>query len=298
MELTPFFNYLQYEKRFSAHTLKAYQTDLGQFSTYLQAEFDIDDPAEANHQVIRSWVVQLMEEGQAATSVNRKISALKTFYRFLTREGRVEDNPMSKIVAPKSGSKLPVFVEQKHTDNLFDQIDFENDFDGTRDRLILELFYHTGMRRAELMNLKEQDVDWHTNTLKVLGKRNKERLIPFGPELAGALQNYLKQKRDKGLTNEHLLVTAKGAKLYPKLVYRVVNRYLSLVTSVGKKSPHVLRHTFATHMLNNGADLNAIKELLGHANLSATQIYTHNSFDKLKTIYKTAHPRAENPGTL
>lgn len=292
MYVESFLQYLQYEKRFSAHTLTAYKTDLGQFVAYLAAEFEISDPAEANHQVIRTWVVQLMDQDHSPNSVNRKISSLKTYFRFLTKEGHVADNPMGKIVAPKSGSQLPVFVEQKHIDNLFDVIEFEADFEGARNRLILELFYHTGMRQAELINLKTRDVDFNTSTLKVLGKRNKERLIPFGPELQKAIHSYLNYRQGEGLSGEFLLLTAKGRKLYPKLVYRVVNRYLSLVTSVGKKSPHVLRHTFATHMLNNGADLNAIKELLGHANLSATQVYTHNSFEKLKSIYNQAHPRA------
>lgn len=292
MEFSGFLNYLQYEKRFSAHTLTAYKTDLGQFAAYLASEFEVTDPKEINHQLVRSWIVLLMEQGQSATSVNRKISALKTWFRYLIKEQVVAESPMGKIVAPKAGSKLPVFVEQKHMNNLLDAIDFDEGFEGVRDRLILELFYHTGMRQAELIGLRHTDVDFHTNSLKVLGKRNKERIIPIGPELQTAIQSYVVAKRAEGFTSEYLLVTVKGRKLYPKLVYRVVNRYLSLVTSVGKRSPHVLRHTFATHMLNNGADLNAIKELLGHANLSATQVYTHNSFEKLKSIYNQAHPRA------
>lgn len=285
-----FLQYLQFEKRFSNHTILAYSTDLAQFYEYLGAVYQVKDLSEINHLIIRSWIVKLMEQKISSRSINRKITTLKTFYKFLLRQGLVTDNPMLKVQAPKTSKRLPVFVEREKMDLLLDHTVFGEDEEGSRNKLIIELFYATGMRLSELINLKTGDIDLHAGQLKVLGKRNKERIIPFSNELKNAIRSYLNIR--SVADSDYLLLTASGKKMYEKLVYNIVKQYLSLVTTIDKKSPHVLRHTFATHMLNNGADLNAIKELLGHANLSATQVYTHNTVEKLKNIHKQAHPKA------
>jgi integrase/recombinase XerC len=285
-----FLQYLQYEKRFSSHTLTAYSTDLSQFYTYLKTIYQIENLTEINHSLIRSWIVSLMENRVSPRSVNRKITTLKTFYKFLLRQSIVTENPMLKIQSPKISKRLPVFVEKEKMDILLDNVEFGNDEEGVRNKLIIDMFYSTGMRLSELINLKQKDVDLSSCQLKVLGKRKKERIIPFNNELKNKIEEYLNNK--KGKTAETLFTTDNGKKMYEKLVYKIVKQYLSLVTTTDKKSPHVLRHTFATHMLNNGADLNSIKELLGHANLAATQIYTHNTVEKLKNIHKQAHPKA------
>jgi len=247
---------------------------------------------ELNHLVIRSWLVSLMESGMEARSVNRKISTLKSYYKFLIREEKVELNPMAKIISPKTAKKLPVFVDITHMENLFDFDVFEPGFEGHRNRMILLLFYQTGMRLSELTGLKKGDIDFSNGQLKVLGKRNKERIIPFTLHFKKELEDYIQVIPSEYATGAYLFAQKNGKKLYPKQVYNLVNAALSHVTTIHKKSPHVLRHTFATHMLNNGADLNAIKEILGHANLSATQVYTHNSIEKLKNVHKQAHPKA------
>jgi integrase/recombinase XerC len=287
-----FGGYIQNEKRYSAHTVNAYLRDLKQFSTFLTHSFNGIDPLNANFRHVRSWVVDLMEQKNEARSVNRKLSTLNTFYRYLLREKLVAFNPTEKVTSPKNKKRLPVFVEEKPMSDIFTKIDFGGGFEGKRNRLILNVFYMTGIRLSELISLKISDVDFHENTLKVLGKRNKERIIPFGSGLRNDLQDFLNDRSEIKTNPDSLFVTGKGEKLYPKLVYRIVNQYINIVATIEKKSPHVLRHTFATHLLNNGADLNAIKELLGHANLAATQVYTHNSFEKLRSIYKKAHPRA------
>jgi integrase/recombinase XerC len=285
-----FLEYLQYEKRFSNHTVLAYSNDLEQFSAYIQKNHDVKELSDIDHTLIRSWIVSMMNEKLNPRSVNRKITTLKTFYKYLLRQQVVKENPMLKIQSPKTSKRLPVFVEKDNMDELLEKIEFGSDFDGQRNKLIVELLYATGMRLSEMINLKRVNVDLGGSQLKVLGKRNKERIIPFNDRLRKQIEVYLKQ--DEVKTAEYLFVTKNGKKLYEKFVYRVVHRYLSEVTSIHKKSPHVLRHTFATHMLNNGADLNAIKELLGHANLSATQVYTHNTVEKLKNVHKQAHPKA------
>ncbi len=287
-----FIAYIQSEKRYSPHTVIAYRNDIDQFFDYLYIQYQIDDIREVNHSMIRSWLVQMMENKISARSVNRKLTTLKTFYRFLIREGILEENPMRKIISPKTARRLPVFVEKDKMDILLDQVEFTEGFPGVRDRLILEMFYSTGMRLSELVNLKVSDIDFHKDTIKVLGKRNKERLIPFSKKLKGLIGNYIKCKEEQFGQTADLFLTNSGKKIYPKMVYLIVRRYLGEVTTLVKKSPHILRHTFATHLLNNGAELNAVKELLGHSNLSATQIYTHNTIEKLKTIYKQAHPKA------
>ena len=285
-----FLEYLQYEKRFSNHTILAYSNDLIQFGEYLENTYAIKEIQEVNHILIRSWIVSMMDRKISSRSVNRKITTLKTFYKFLLRQQVVKENPMLKIQSPKTSRRLPVFVEKSNMNTLLDTTEFGNDFDGQRNKLMIELLYATGIRLSEVINLKQMNVNLGSAQLKVLGKRNKERIVPFNDTLKQLIEAYLQHPEVKA--NDYLFVTKDGKKLYGKFVYRVVNKYLSEVTSIQKKSPHVLRHTFATHMLNNGADLNAIKELLGHANLSATQVYTHNTVEKLKNVHKQAHPKA------
>ncbi len=293
MNTEKFINYLQHEKRFSPHTVRAYKDDLAQFSDYIQKTYEIDEPAEITAPLIRSWIVSMMDNKISPRSVNRKITTLKTFYKFLQRDGSLTESPMLKIQSPKVPKKLPVFLEEDKMELLLDKVKFEEGLNGERDKLIIDLLYNTGIRLSELVNLTEANINTYNNTIKVLGKRNKERIIPFSDSMALSISEYRTKKNNEKLSNKEgtLFVTEDGKKLYPKFVYRVVNRYLSAVTTHSKKSPHVLRHTFATHLLNKGADINAIKELLGHANLSATQIYTHNTIEKLKQTHKKAHPR-------
>jgi integrase/recombinase XerC len=289
MSKNKFIIYLSSEKRFSEHTVKSYTTDLNQFTTFLADEFQItDDIDEVRFQIIRTWIASLLEKGVNPRSVNRKISTLKSYFKFLIREGVIVENPMMKVVAPKSKKRLPVFIEEDQIQSLLNEVQFEGGFIGERNKLIIELFYVTGIRLSELINIKISDIDFQNQLIKVLGKRNKERLIPLSSSVLVGLSNFI----EKNQQNQFLFTNLDGKKLYTKLVYRLVNKCIGEISSVNKKSPHILRHTFATHMLNNGADINAIKELLGHANLSATQVYTHNTIDKLKTVYKQAHPRA------
>jgi len=284
-----FITYLSSEKRFSEHTIKSYTTDLKQFTSFLSSEFQIiDEVYEISFQIIRTWIASLLEKGINPRSVNRKISTLKTYFKFLIREGELIENPMMKVVAPKSKKRLPVFIEEDQIASLLNEVQFEKGFIGQRNKLIIELFYVTGIRLSELINIKISDVDFNNQSIKVLGKRNKERIIPLSSTVINDLNLFIKSNKQ----NKYLFTNLEGDKLYNKLVYRLVNKYIGEISSVNKKSPHILRHTFATHMLNNGADINAIKELLGHANLSATQVYTHNTIEKLKTVYKQAHPRA------
>ena len=284
-----FITYLSSEKRFSEHTIKSYTTDLKQFTSFLSSEFQIvDEINDISFQIIRAWIASLLEKGINPRSVNRKISTLKTYFKFLIREGELIENPMMKVVAPKSKKRLPVFIEEDQIASLLNEVQFEEGFVGQRNKLIIELFYVTGIRLSELINIKISDVDFNNQSIKVLGKRNKERIIPLSSNVINDLNLFIKSNKQ----NKYLFTNLEGDKLYNKLVYRLVNKYIGEISSVNKKSPHILRHTFATHMLNNGADINAIKELLGHANLSATQVYTHNTIEKLKTVYKQAHPRA------
>ena len=284
-----FITYLSSEKRFSEHTIKSYTTDLKQFTSFLSSEFQIiDEIHEISFQITRTWIASLLEKGLSPRSVNRKISTLKTYFKFLIREGELVENPMMKVVAPKSKKRLPVFIEEDQIASLLNEVQFEEGFVGQRNKLIIELFYVTGIRLSELINIKISDVDFNNQSIKVLGKRNKERIIPLSSNVVNDLNIFIENNQQ----NKYLFTNLEGEKLYNKLVYRLVNKYIGEISSVNKKSPHILRHTFATHMLNNGADINAIKELLGHANLSATQVYTHNTIEKLKTVYKQAHPRA------
>lgn len=286
-----FFRYLQFEKRFSPHTLTAYKGDLTSFSEYIKVQFELDDINNVSHSFIRSWIVFLMDTGMKSKSINRKISTLKSYYRFLQREGLISQSPMNKVISPKVPKRLPQFVEQSNMDMLLNDVDIEPGFIGIRNRLIIELFYATGMRLAELISLKDIDVNSSNLQLKVLGKRNKERIIPISEHLLEIMNAYSEEKNKNGISSDFYFCKEDGSALYTKYVYRLVKEELTKVTTLQKKSPHILRHTFATHMLNNGAELNAIKEILGHSSLAATQVYTHNSIEKLKNIYKQAHPK-------
>jgi integrase/recombinase XerC len=298
-----FIRYIKFEKRYSPHTVLAYQSDLDQFFNFLNnpdkqvpaPEAIITHPSQITHHHIRNWMVEMMGDQILARSINRKIATLRKYFKFMLQEGVIEINPASKITTPKIPKNLPVIVEDTRlTAMLDDNIVFGKDFAGLRDKLVMEMLFGTGMRLSELMGVKETDINTYEGTVKVLGKRNKERIIPVNNELKLLLSEYLELKKNQNFDNNSLtlIVTDKGADAYSKLIYLIVQKYLSYISTQNKKSPHVLRHTFATSLLNRGADLNAIKELLGHANLSATQIYTHNSVERLKSIYKQAHPKA------
>ena len=289
-----FIDHLKFEKRYSAHTIRSYKDDLEGFSIYICKEFDGVAVREISPPMVRSWLASLKDSGLSSRSINRKISALKSWYKFLIRVGAVVQSPMAAILSPKAGKRLPVYVEQKDMADLFDKVEFPDNWEGRTDRLLLMILYYTGIRRAELVGLKEGQVDPANKVIKVLGKGNKERVIPVNNVLIDEIGGYREKKRSEfeRPEKELLLVTPKGKKLYPKYVHRVVYKYLAQVTTIDQKSPHVLRHTFATHLMNEGAELNSVKELLGHASLAATQVYTHNSIEKLKEIYKKAHPKA------
>ena len=289
-----FLQYLQIEKRYSLHTVRSYLNDLDQFHHFLFSLGLPEDPVAVTSYDIRAWIVSMLNNNYSPVSVHRKISCLRVFYRYLRKEGIVKNDPLEKVVLPKRKKTLPVFIEEEAINKLLDNFSFGDDFAGIRNRTIIELLYITGIRRAELIGLRDNDVDLTEGSLKVTGKRNKQRIIPLVKPFLKRLEDYLRIRNEntETINNGWFFITDKGNKLYDKYVYNTENSYLAMVTTIEKKSPHVLRHTFATHMLNRGADLNSIKELLGHANLSATQIYTHNTFEKLKKVYKQAHPRA------
>lgn len=289
MLVEDFLTYLTKERRYSLHTLVGYRGDLEEFSQYINRYFE-ESIQDSNHKIIRSWFAQLIEDGCKPRTIHRKASSLKSFYKYLMQRDLLEINPMDLVPLPKLDRQLPKFVEEKSLRLLLDDISFDDSFEGVRDHLIIELFYQTGIRSSELINLEISSVDFSLEQLKVLGKRNKERVVPLTRQIIETIKKYLTYRISAEVNN--LFVTAKAKKLYPKLVYNIVNDNLTKVTTLSQRSPHVLRHSFATHMLNNGAELNSIKELLGHVNLSATQIYTHNSIEKIKSIYKQAHPRA------
>lgn len=289
-----FLRYIQFERRYSIHTLKSYSTDLGQFQEYLSTTYELHDPSQATFLMIRSWIVSLVEVKLTPKSINRKIACLKSYFKFLLRNKIISKDPTLKLKNPKMKKALPVFIEEKNLDYLLDSIEFENTFYGLRDKLVLELFYCTGMRLSELIGLSQKSIDFSAGSIRVIGKGNKERIIPINQRLVTLIKCYINEKKEcfENNNSEVLIVTDKNKNCYPMFIQRLVLKYLNLVTTVEKKSPHVLRHTFATHMLNKGADLNAIKELLGHTSLAATQVYTHNSLDKLKNVFKQAHPKA------
>jgi len=283
-----FLQYLTFEKRYSLHTIEAYSNDLQQFTSFLEIENEKELLA-VNHSTVRSWIVALIDAGKTNKSVNRKLASLRTYYKWLRKEGVLDHSPLAKIQGPKNEKRLPVFAREN--DLAIDKIGdfFTSGFEGVRDRLMFELFYQTGIRLSELIGLKESD--YSNGQIKVLGKRNKERIIPISKDLSYSIQAYIHIKKSHTAQSDYLFVLTNGNKLYPTFVYRKINHYLSLATNLDKKSPHVLRHTFATHMLNRGSGLETLKDLLGHANLAATQVYTHNSFAQLTSIYSQAHPR-------
>ena len=291
MHVEEFIDHLRKEKRYSQHTLSSYHKDISQFRDYIIETFGAINASEVSHFYIRSWMVQLMDKGISARSISRKLSALRTYFKYLMRQGIVSIDPTLKIDPPKTSKRLPVYLERAQTDRLFELTDMAVGFQGARDRAIMEILYGTGMRKAELIALKDSDVDMARRQIKVLGKGNKERLIPISEGLVATIKDYT-ELRNEQFTTDRLLVTDKGAPLYPKLVYNIVRKFLNLVTTLEKKSPHVLRHTFATHLSNNGAELNAVKDLLGHSSLASTQVYTHNNIEKLKEVFKRSHPKA------
>lgn len=287
-----FLKYLQYEKRYSSHTITAYKNDIIQYHDFLkQSDLEFE---QANHKSIRLWIVSLMDNQLDTKSVNRKISSVRSFYKFLLKQGLIAENPVLKVLSPKISKKLPSFIADDKINLLLDEVNFTDNFSGVRDKLVIELLFATGIRLSELLSLKTKDVFIAERTIKVLGKRNKERIIPLNTSVISLLEEYSNSRdlQNFDTNQDALMITDKGEKAYPKLIYRIVQKYLTLISTQSKKSPHILRHSFATSLLNKGADINAIKDLLGHASLAATQVYTHNSIERLKSIYKQAHPKA------
>ncbi|QAA80216.1 integrase [Aequorivita sp. H23M31] len=293
MSISHFVNYLELEKKYSEHTVAAYVKDLKDFQHFAVNEYQYGDIVDVNYSVIRSWIVSLVDAGISNRTVNRKISSLKTYYKFLLKTGQVEASPLNKHRSLKTSKKIQVPFSESEIENVMDLFTGDGSFEGRRDRLIIELFYSSGIRRVELINIKLNDISWAQKNLKVLGKRNKERIIPLLPSVLATLQEYLvfRNALAEIKDRDHLFLTSKGVKIYANLVYRVINSYFSRVSEKVKKSPHILRHSFATHLLNEGADINSVKELLGHASLASTQVYTRNSIAKLKEVYKKTHPR-------
>ncbi len=291
-----FFQYLELEKRYSPHTLKAYQTDLSQFFLFLQKTYEMTDVRQVKHTHVRSWMVDLLDNGVGPRSINRKLSCLKSYFKFLRKRKEIETNPMARVIAPKVGKRLPQVIGEKQMSFLFGNVDFGSGYNGLRNKLILELLYCTGIRCSELVGLQHADLDLDALQLKVKGKGNKERLVPLAPHLVQLLKDYidLKDRTFPEVASQFLFLSDKGQAITSSQVYKIVRRYLSLVTTADQRSPHVLRHSFATHLSNHGADLNAIKELLGHSSLAATQVYTHNSIEKLRKVYEQAHPKAKS----
>jgi integrase/recombinase XerC len=281
-------------KRYSEHTVRAYHTDLLQFYAFVHTTYSLNSVSELGHTCMRAWVVSLMKAEQDPRSIKRKVAALKAFFKDLIARGECSEDPTRKISTPKTAKRLPEVITETHLSNLFEHIKFDADFEGWRDKLLLDILYTTGVRRSELIQLTIKDLDMSNDYFRVQGKGSKVRLVPFGKNLKTSIEAYLTARADSGYgDNPHFLLTNKGLPIYDSLVYKKVHRYLSLVSTAEQRSPHVLRHSFATHLLDNGADINAIKDLLGHSSLAATQIYTHNSIERLKEVYKQAHPKSE-----
>jgi integrase/recombinase XerC len=292
--LEEFIDYIKIEKRYSPHTVRAYTDDILQFNNFLTGQLDPSDLLTVNQINVRQWVLHLFDTKISARSLRRKIASLNAFYKYCLRNEKIKFNPVEGIILPRIDKKIPEFIRETSIEKLFDDQLFEKSFSGMRDKFVLELFYATGIRLSELIGLTDGSYDEHRSELKVHGKRNKERIIPLTNHIISLIGEYLIARNEKFGRLEHkfLIVNDNGAPAYGKMIQRLVRKYLEQGTTLDKKSPHLLRHTFATHMLNHGADLNAVKEILGHANLAATEIYTHNTYEKLKSIYKQAHPRA------
>jgi len=295
MSLKAFTDYLLLEKKYSVHTAKSYQNDLESFEAFIVKEYDTDSIGEVNYQQIRNWIVNLVDSGITNISINRKVSSLNTYYKFLLKIEAIKTNPLSKHKALKAKKKVQIPFSEKEMTFVLDELNTATDFEGLRNKLIVELFYATGIRRIELIQIKLSDIDLRNKTLKVLGKRNKERYIPLINSVIDSLNLYMIERNNLSLVkdNAYLFLTKKGVKIYETLVYRIINDYFSKASSKVKRSPHIIRHSFATHLLNQGANLNAVKELLGHSSLAATQVYTHNSISELKKVYSNAHPRSK-----
>ncbi|MDX5584246.1 MAG: tyrosine-type recombinase/integrase [Aureibaculum sp.] len=292
MPIKHFIEYLSFEKKYSPHTIRAYNDDLNSFQTFCKITFDNEKLTDINYSQIRSWIVKMVNENISNRTVNRKISSLKSFYKFLVKTKQINESPLLRHQALKISKRVQVPFSEKEINEVIDNLNEFDDFESVRNKLIVELLYSTGMRRAELMEIKQSSINFTNSTLKVLGKRNKERYIPLLNSVQQTLKTYLDLRKEIKSTSENLLITIKGNKIYPTLVYRIINDYFSAVSSKVKKSPHVIRHSFATHLLNEGADLNSVKELLGHSSLASTQIYTHSSLNELKKVYNQAHPRS------
>ena len=292
--INDFLNYLQYQKRYSIHTVVSYKTDLLAFQSFINNDYGTMALPEIKPTLIRTWLASLKEDGNTSKTINRKISTLKSFFKYQVKKDVLQQTPMQVISSPKNAKRLPQFVDKKDIDTLFTHVEFPDNWGGATERLILQILYNSGIRQAELINLQQHHVDLHNSCIKVLGKGNKERVIPISTELQMSIRSYILYKNEQfaGITESCLLLNKKGKKLYPRYVYDIVKKYLSMVTTIEKKSPHILRHSFATHLTNNGAEINAIKELMGHSSLAATQIYTHNSIEKLKEAFNKAHPKA------
>ena len=288
-----FLKYLRFEKRYSDHTVSSYKIDLKQFIEFIEKEFGLKKLNSVNHKIARSWIINLSSENLTSATINRKIASAKSFYKYLISREKLNENPFKKISLLKKEKKLPSFIKEKDIKLMFDQSKFKNNLIDTRNLLILELLYGTGIRLSELINLKIKDCDLNKNQIKVLGKRNKERIIPINKNIKSQLEKYLILRAQKEIKNsEYLIITSKYEKSYPMFIYRIVKNNLSKTINSEKYNPHILRHTFATHLVNKGANINAVKDLLGHSSLAATQIYTHNSIEKLKETFQTSHPKA------
>lgn len=288
-----FLNYLKFEKRYSLHTIIAYQNDIEQFIVFINSQYDNPSLNTINSLMVRSWLATLKgDENLTAKTINRKISSLKSLFKHLLKNQEISQTPMATVVAPKISKRLPVFIQENNIATLLNHVEFTADWKGMTEKLALHILYNTGIRLSELISLKESNIDIYYQQIKVLGKGNKERIIPISAELLNEIKNYIELKNKEQKQAPQLLISEKGKPLTPRSVYNFVNQYLTLVTTVQKRSPHILRHSFATHLMNNGADLNAVKELLGHSSLAATQVYTHNTIEQLKDVYKKAHPKA------
>lgn len=294
IHIQSFLDFLKFQKRYSRHTIISYENDLSGFFIFLQDTFNETGLNSITSSFVRTWLASLKEKGISSKTINRKISSLKSFFKHHLKQSVIKVSPMTAIISPKLGKRLPQFVDKKDIDTLFNYVEFPDTWNGQTDKIMLQLLYNTGIRQSELIGLQERHVDIRNSSIKVFGKGSKERIIPVSNQLISMLQKYISEKKKNQMATgwDYLLVNDKGKKLYPKYVYNVSKKYLSLVTTIDKKSPHIFRHSFATHLTNNGADLNAVKELLGHSSLAATQVYTHNTIEKLKDIYKKAHPKA------